>query len=143
VPSLRIMWTFLLDAVSVTGFPIDILEDIYNKYCGPATPIKTRKALAKTLVYLKTYPTTRAHAALNGWRSRRTMEWTIKQNINHLYLHVNELTSAWQNRWCQANTIPTTFHDRVTGSLDTFPIYINRPSVGQRLYYNGNYRSNL
>jgi hypothetical protein len=131
------MWDFLLDAASVTGFPTDVLEDIYLKYCGSATPIKTRKALAKVLVYLRTYPTTRAHAALNGWASRRNMQWKIKLYMNHLYSVVNELDGAWQNRWNQANIIPTTFHDRVTGCLDSFPIYINRPKAGQRLYYNG------
>jgi hypothetical protein len=54
---------------------------------------------------------------------------------------VNELDEAWDRRKEPGNELPHVFGRSVTGSIDSFPIIINRPEEGnlQRFFYNGKY----
>ena len=54
---------------------------------------------------------------------------------------IDELDEAWDRRKEASNALPHVFARSVSGSIDTFPIVINRPSTGnlQRLFYNGKY----
>jgi hypothetical protein len=54
---------------------------------------------------------------------------------------IDELTEAWEDRKHPSNQLPHVFERSVTGSIDSFPIIINRPQGGnmQRLFYNGKY----
>ena len=54
---------------------------------------------------------------------------------------INELDEAWDRRLEMDNALPHVFSRKVTGSIDSFPIIINRPLKGnvQRHFYNGKY----
>lgn len=138
-------WSFLIDPQSQTGFPHDVLEEIYEKYCGFTTPIKTRKALAKCLEWFKNYNTFRYSAASKGNSSYRGVQSMIKNCIDHLFNTVNELEDAFLSR----NDERSKIHSEIpviaasTLSVDTFPIYINRPSNDQSHFYNGKYKSHI
>lgn len=58
---------------------------------------------------------------------------------------INELDEAWEKRHEIGNSLPHVFGRSIVGSIDTFPILINRPSKNnlQRLFYNGKYASHV
>ena len=54
-------------------------------------------------------------------------------------MRTRAIVQAWDERF-NNNRLPHVFSDRVTGSIDTFPIYITRPpNALQRQYHNGKY----
>ena len=138
-------WDFLIDAQSQTGFPIDVLEDIYEKYCGFETPIKTRKFLVSCLEWFKNYNTFRYTSASKGNSSFSCQHSRFTSAINHLFYNVNELDEALVSRNDNRNRIPSEVPQvaAATLSVDTFPIYINRPSRDQSLYFNGKYKAHI
>jgi hypothetical protein len=54
---------------------------------------------------------------------------------------IDELGEAWDRRKDPENQLPHVFGRQVVGSVDSFPIIINRPKKGnlQRFFYNGKY----
>jgi hypothetical protein len=71
--------------------------------------------------------------------SGRTYLFRIHVWATHLAACIDEMQEAWDARF-DNNRLPHVFNDRVTGSIDTFPIYIQRPpNALQRQYYNGKY----
>jgi hypothetical protein len=58
------MWGFVINLKSQKGFNLDVLEDIFIKYCGYRKKIKTRKHLFLIWEYCKNYNTIRNYSAL-------------------------------------------------------------------------------
>lgn len=58
---------------------------------------------------------------------------------------IDEMDDAWRSRHDEANALPHVFGPTVTGCIDTFPIIINRPALGndQRFFYNGKYANHI
>jgi hypothetical protein len=57
---------------------------------------------------------------------------------------IDEMQTAWDDRFAAENRLPHVFDSLVTGSVDSFPIYIQRPSDGtQSQYYNGKYKRHI
>jgi hypothetical protein len=139
------MWDFLIDPLSVTGFTAEILEDIFLKYCGRSTPIKNRKHLAVFLEWCMCYRTVRSSASSRGLKSYRNVHVAVRKAIDYLFKVVNELEYAFLSRLDVDNAIHTAFENmnRSTCLLDSFPIYINRPSRNQGLFYNGKYKRHI
>jgi hypothetical protein len=51
---------------------------------------------------------------------------------------------VWDARFNPGNHLPHTFGSQVTGSIDSYPIFISRPPARvQRLYYNGKYAGHV
>jgi hypothetical protein len=62
----------------------------------------------------------------------------------HLAGVIDEMQPAWDARFDTDNRLPHVFDEKVTGSIDTFPIIIQRPSDGtQSQYYNGKYKHHI
>jgi len=62
----------------------------------------------------------------------------------HLASVINEMQQEWDARFIANNQLPHVFDHLVTGSIDTFPIEIQRPSDGsQAQYYNGKYKKHI
>ncbi len=130
--------------MDLTGFDLESLEIIFDKYCGQGTPIKTRKYLYDVLFFLKTYPTLRADAGRTQRKSFGYLYDKIRIGVLHLSCVVDELNAAFQSRLDPDNEITDSiFDDSYRLCLDSFPIYINRPQHNQHLYYNGKYKSHI
>lgn len=138
-------WDFLLNAREQTGFSTDVLEDIFIKYGGMETPIKTRKSLSRFLEFCKGYSTYRMFTFTREKRSFRSVCTKIKRILNYLYVVVNELEVAFLNRLSSQNSVNIGISsiNQSTLIVDTFPIYINRPSRHQNLFYNGKYKGHV
>lgn len=54
---------------------------------------------------------------------------------------IDDVDRAWAARYRDENKLPHVFDENVTGALDTFPVYISRPSDSwlQKKTYNGKY----
>ena len=128
------------DLTATTGFPIDSLERIYLKYCGPGRVIRTRAYLYDVLVYLKTYNTNRAGAYLTGRGSFGGLYTKVRRGIIELFERVDELGDAWNHRWDEENhSKEHVFDENHRLCLDAFPILIQKPKREQRLFYSGKY----
>jgi hypothetical protein len=101
------------------------------------------------LAWYKVYPVCRASGGLmmsirpgDTWRDHvhRIQRWSA-----WLAGQVDELQRAWDARFDPANELPHVFHRLVTGSIDSFPIIINRPSAPgvQRRFYSGKYKQHV
>ena len=72
------------------------------------------------------------------------MNGLIHQWEHHLATVIDEMLPAWNSRFEADNRLPHVFDEAVTGSVDTFPIEICRPSDGsQREYFNGKYKKHV
>ena len=138
-------WNFLLNSKEQTGFSVDILEEIFLKYGGFETPIKTRKSLATFLEYCKGYGTYRMFTYIRQRKSFRGTFTKIKKILNYLFTKVDELQEGFINRLSPQNTVNIGIEEIDSSKLivDTFPIYINRPSEDQNLFYNGKYKGHV
>ena len=130
------MWNFLLNAREQTGFEACVLEDIYQKYCGLNTPIKTRKHLSLFLEYCKGYNSIRHFTYTRQKSSFRSYYHKVKQALNHLDRNLDELQEAFLNRFSPSNelTIGVPSLDQSKLIVDTFPVYINRPTEDQAFF---------
>ena len=138
-------WEFLLNPREQTGFCSDVLEDIFIKYGGQNTPIRTRQALSNFLEFCKGYGTYRMFTFTRQRRSFRSTFTKIKRILNYLFAVVDELGNAYLNRLSSMNIVNIGIDaiDRSSLIVDTFPIYINRPSENQNLFYNGKYKGHV
>jgi hypothetical protein len=92
------------------------------------------------LCHYKVYPVSRTEPDLLSRKgSGRNFLWRMYGWAKHLAQSIDEMQVAWDARF-NNNRLPHIFNDMVTGSIDTFPIYIQRPpNALQRQYYNGKY----
>lgn len=96
------------------------------------------------LAYYKLYPVSRASLAVFGARNWRKLVGKIHGWEQYLASAVSELDTVWASRNDASNALPHVFDEKVTGSIDTFPIEINRPPNDvQRLFYNGKYAKHV
>ena len=65
----------------------------------------------------------------------------LHRTENYLASRVNEVALAWSVRFEDHNALPHYFGRYCTGSVDTFPVYVQRPrdSWLQKKLYNGKY----
>ena len=135
----------MLNSREQTGFSVDILEIIFSKYGGIDTPIKTRKSLSQFLEFCKSYGTYRAFTYTRQKHFFRSTFTTIKRILNYLFVVVDELDNAYLNRFSSLNSVNIGINaiDNSTLIVDTFPIYISRPSSDQNLFYNGKYKGHV
>jgi hypothetical protein len=99
--------------------------------------------LWKLLHYYKIYPIIRA-APVNGHKDGRNYMFDIHKWEEHLSAMIDELQPVWDARFNPGNHLPHTFGSQVTGSIDSYPIFISRPPARvQRLYYNGKYAGHV
>jgi hypothetical protein len=107
-------WDFIIgDPMAISGFDIETLERIFQKYCGRNTVVKTRKYLFDIMFFLKTYPSVRHDASRTGRKSYGALCDKVRKGIFDLSGRVNELNDAFDRN-----------HKLI---LDAFPIYIQRP----------------
>lgn len=92
-------------------------------------------------MHYKVYPVSRSEPYLLGAKhSGRHFLDRVNHWADHLAGVIDEMQEAWDQRHDEGNRLPHVFDNKVTGSIDTFPIYINRPpNCVQRKYYNGKY----
>lgn len=95
-------------------------------------------------MYYKIYPVARAGSIMYhaGGDFRHKLA-AIHMYEKHLASVIDELAHLWDARFDPSNRLPHVFDNMVTGSVDTFPIVILRPKVGQRNYYNGKYKQHV
>ena len=134
-------------APSLTGFSAPVLEGIYKKYCGPGTNLRGRRDLFSLLKFAKTYPTIRVHADRTGGSKKGFGYDQSKINAQFSYLAsvVNELAEPVQRRRESHNRIPRVFSRHVVGSIDTFPLRVQRRKgyMRQRILYQGKYKCHV
>jgi hypothetical protein len=118
-------WTFLV---------------LYDKYCGSKSPIDSHAKLYRLLSYFKLYPVSLSMPKHIGARGRE-----LRKYASFLARVINELEPAWQSRTDRSNVIPHYFRDGVVGSIDSFPVYVVRPShpAIQSCLYNGKYKAHV
>lgn len=128
--------------VAHTGLTTIQFLFLFEKYCGPATPIKTQQALYWLFCYFKSYPIQRATFNYGSALFGRSVE-TLKKRATYLASRVNEIDPIWSERNELTNRLPFNFAPGVIGSIDSFPIRICRPSdsLWQRANYNGKFKS--
>jgi hypothetical protein len=129
--------------IALTGVSHDVFLAVYTKYCGPPSSIRKPLHLFTLLMYYKLYPINR------GWTGPLTR--VNKQPSRVLSLiriwekelaeKVNELADAWDDRHNPSNVLPHVFPSSNIGCIDSFPIYVSRPtnSSFQSNLYNGKY----
>jgi hypothetical protein len=133
------------EVVAITGLTPEVFTTVYEKYCGPDTPIRKPIYLWWLFSFYKLYPVTRAFPLVHGGCFRSPQRFLSRLYVweRHLASVIDELSAAWDGRWHPANALPHVFARTVTGSVDTFPILINRPSHGQSIFYNGKYKAHV
>jgi hypothetical protein len=102
-----------------------------------------RKHLFNLLVFYKMYPNNRLLFLILDTRSQkeRVILTRMRQTEAYLASRMDEVDTAWAARNGDHNRLPHMFDEHVTGSLDTFPVYVSRPkdSWWQTKLYNGKY----
>jgi hypothetical protein len=130
--------------LAITGLTRDVFENVYEKYCGPRTPINTPEKLLQLFAYYKLYTVTRSWKSTFGDEGNNPGRLLTRLRIyeQHLAREMDELQSGWDARYDDENKLPHIFPASVTGSIDTFPIVVQRPadSIWQRKLYNGKYK---
>lgn len=101
--------------------------------------------LWKLLNYYKIYPISRAApSSTTTAGDGRNYMFDIHKWEEHLSAMIDELQPVWDARFNPGNHLPHTFGSQVTGSIDSYPIFISRPPARvQRLYYNGKYAGHV
>jgi hypothetical protein len=128
------------DPIAETGFPAVFLEDVYQNFCGPNTPITSRQHLFRLLYHYKVYPISRVLARTFNLSCRRTLHRQLKDAEDYLYQVLDELRQPFLDRFDEDNRCPEYFDYRFKSMLDAVPIYIRRPKRYQRAFYNGKYK---
>ena len=99
------------------------------------------------LCYYKVYPVNRTSRGVylsNYAADFRNHLQMLHSWEKHLANVINEMQQEWDVRFVADNQLPHVFDHLVTGSIDTFPIEIQRPSDGsQAQYYNGKYKKHI
>jgi hypothetical protein len=113
---------------------------IYQKYCGPRTPIDSHVKLFRLFSHFKLYP-----VSLSLKKHIGTKGIELRKHAAFLARVIDEFTPAWQSRVDECNLIPHYFQDGVVGSIDTFPVYVVRPAhpAIQSCLYNGKYKGHV
>jgi hypothetical protein len=118
------------------GLDAHTLLYIYNKYCHHSV-IDSKSKLYRLFRYFKQYPVARS----NDSKSLTSLYKYIK----YLASVVDELSIVWNDRHNMSNRIPHHFREMLTGSIDTFPVIVSRPTDGtqQSYLYNGKYKKHV
>jgi hypothetical protein len=97
--------------------------------------------LINAFYYMKNNSLVRNSVDFHGTTSWGRHFSIVKNDINWLADQMDELRVPWRDRFSVANRLPHAFGARVTASIDTFPIYICKPSspILDRLVFNGKY----
>jgi hypothetical protein len=95
--------------------------------------------LWKLLVHYKLYPIARIeHLLMSKAYNSRNYLSRLHRHAQYLAEVIDEMRPAWEHRLDADNQLPHQFDAMVTGSIDTFPIYIQTPPQEHRkLHYNG------
>jgi hypothetical protein len=111
----------------------------------PYTPMFStcRRHLYNLLVFYKCYSVQSVmHLQFDrGGSSSKAAIMRVRRTEHYLANRMNGVAIAWGMRHQHRNHLPHYFHKKVTASLDTFPVYVNRPRDGwlQKKLYNGKY----
>lgn len=126
----------------LTLFPIRTLRQVVGEIDG----ILKVEQIASLLCYYRSYGKLCYHAAVGNF-DRRNWVRSLMSIQESLYSALNDrfITYFWNRRFEDENKLPLPwfFGDRTTLIVDTFPIYINRPSFEQSVFYNGKYGSHV
>jgi len=125
----------------LTGVQKTIFCYIWKKYGNYSTPLSHPCCLYLLLNYYRFYPMAKEHRLIYGVQQRDVIRWE-----NYLATVIEELQDAWNNRVSPENALPYIFPINVTGSIDTFPIYIRRPKHSgfqSAMYNGGKYRKHI
>jgi hypothetical protein len=129
------------EIVAATGVTRETFVYVFDRYCGQGTPISKPVRLYHLFVFYKLYPVARACNQVFGTTIHAYNRFLSRLYVYERYLSsvIEELREAWDNRLGERNRLPHAFGPHVTGSIDTFPINVNRPkdALHQRLLYNG------
>lgn len=123
------------------GVDCDTLLYIYNKYCGITTIINTHYKLYLVYAYFKIYPTIRAN-----YHCKIIIHiQSIKKYSQYLCSVMNDMNDVWNRRHEMINRTPHLFQNMLTGSIDTFPVIVSRPSNSKisSYLYNGKYKKHV
>lgn len=125
------------DFIAETGVTLAVFAYTYCEYCGPGTPISKPKYLFQFLRYSKLYPPISVR-----YRDSGVYGYRFNEMIKHLASTMDEVSRAWDSR---REHVPNNsdFPPNVTSSLDTVPIFVNRASTDQHLFYHGKYKRHL
>jgi hypothetical protein len=127
--------------IANTGISSTSFEYLFLRYCGDGTPIQLPSHLYQLLMYFKIYPVHRNLPQLFGMvhQSAAGVRENMIHRASYLAGVINELCTTWNDRF--NHPLPHVFDDMVTGSLDTFPIYVSRPTNehAQTYLFNGKY----
>jgi hypothetical protein len=90
-------------------------------------------------VHYKLYPIARIeHLLMGNEYNNRNYLSRLHRHAQYLAEMIDEMSPAWEHRLDASNQLPHQFDAMVTGSIDTFPIYIQTPPREHRkLHYNG------
>jgi hypothetical protein len=123
------------------GVSGETLLVIYNRYCGIDSVINTHYKLFLVYAYFKLYPTIRSNKHCNI----RSHVQSIRKYIQYLGGVMNDMDDVWNRRHEMKNRIPHYFQSMLTGSIDTFPIVVSRPSNKElcSYLYNGKYKKHV
>jgi hypothetical protein len=130
------------ECVSCTGLDLETMKRVFVKYGRKRSPISTPQAMFETFWYLKMYPTGRqVRLSIRRTRTAKRLFDDLQRRVLHLASVIDELQAGWDERFGDHNKLPHVFGNEVTGCLDSFPIYVDRPSDSrlQRLLYNHKY----
>jgi hypothetical protein len=118
------------------GLDSHTLIYMYNKYCRHSI-IDSQWKLYRVFRYLKQYPVARAHDSKSLT--------SVYMYIDYLASVVDELSIVWNARHNMSNRTPHHFRDMLTGSVDTFPVIVSRPTdaTEQSYLYNGKYKKHV
>jgi hypothetical protein len=129
--------------IHLTGVCKETFQYLYTTYCGENTVINKTYKLYQLLYFYRHYPTARSFLVAYGCSARAYSRYLHKiyKYEQHLSSVINEIRHAWTNRLDGHNHLPHVFGPDVTGSIDTFPVYVVRPvdTHWQRCLYNGKY----
>ena len=94
--------------------------------------------------FFKVYPNDR-QLEFYTEQDRRNKKRLLNQQTKYLAETMNEVNQRFPQRFSDANKIPHIFPPLVAASVDTFPVYVNRPksSIWQKKLYNGKYKGHV
>jgi len=134
---------------TLTGTTKEVFEEVFARFCGEDTPIKTRNDLFHLLYFFKCYPTLRVLQWQLQIKCVRNLNRKLGSWIKHLASAMDVLISdQWGKRTARSNTsqdIRTFFVGQCVGAVDTFPVLVERPKDAhqQRGVYSGKYCTHI
>lgn len=121
---------------SATGLSSGLFNLIYEKYCGPHTPVKDRFSLWRVFMWLKAYPTFRAAQVTLWVRDKGSFFRWLDVRLSFL---ADVLYPLVEERFRQRRSFPGTdgknpvrryFGVECVGAVDTCPIIVSVFFVG-------------